>query len=80
MLVHNCLFQLIVQRCLSAKDMVHAKGGTVLAAALKIISLPLFVIPGMISRILFTGNIHFRELFDFSLKSPSGIYVVAITL
>ena len=67
MLVHNC-FQLIVQRCLSAKDMVHAKGGTVLAAALKIISLPLFVIPGMISRILFTGNMRFRELFEVSFK------------
>ena len=69
------LFQLIVQRCLSAKDMVHAKGGTVLAAALKIISLPLFVIPGMISRILFTGNIpyvwYFSGLFNISLQSPT---------
>ena len=60
--------------------MVHAKGGTVLAAALKIISLPLFVIPGMISRILFTGNIRFRDLFDISQKSPSDIRVVAIYL
>ena len=50
------IFQLIVQRCLSAKNMDHAKGGTVLAAALKIVSFPLFVLPGMISRILFTGN------------------------
>ena len=50
------LFQLIVQRCLSAKNMVHAKGGTVLAAALKVSSFPLFVLPGMISRILFTGR------------------------
>ena len=50
------MLQLIVQRCLSAKNMDHAKGGTVLAAALKIVSLPLFVLPGMISRILFTGK------------------------
>ena len=47
--------------------MVHAKGGTVLAAALKIISLPLFVIPGMISRILFTGNIPYIMAFQRTL-------------
>ena len=57
-------FQLIVQRCLSAKNIVHAKGGTLLAAGLKFLSLPMFVIPGMISRILYTGK-HILELTQF---------------
>ena len=48
--------QVLVQRSLAAKNMHHVKGGSILAAYLK--TLPLFttIFPGMISRILFTGE------------------------
>ena len=36
--------------------MHHVKGGSILAAYLKILPLFTTVFPGMISRILFTGN------------------------
>ncbi|ESP02204.1 hypothetical protein LOTGIDRAFT_230588 [Lottia gigantea] len=52
-----CTDQIMVQRCLSAKDMSHAKGGSVLAACLKILPFFLWIIPGMISRILFPDEI-----------------------
>ena len=48
--------QLIVQRTLSARNMVHAKAGTLFGSALKMTGLLLFVIPGMISRILYPGK------------------------
>ena len=51
-----CLFQIMVQRCLSAKNMTHVKAGSVFAAALKILPFFLWIIPGMISRILFPGK------------------------
>lgn len=44
---------------MSAKNIEHAKGGTLFAAAIKFLSLPMFVLPGMISRILFTGKFIF---------------------
>ncbi|CAC5400636.1 SLC5A9 [Mytilus coruscus] len=49
--------QLIVQRTLSAKNMVHAKAATLFACVLKLTGLLLFIIPGMISRILYTDEI-----------------------
>ncbi|XP_063419221.1 sodium/glucose cotransporter 4-like [Mytilus trossulus] len=49
--------QLIVQRTLSAKNMVHAKAATLFASVLKLTGLLLFIIPGMISRILYTDDI-----------------------
>jgi len=49
--------QLIVQRTLSAKDMVHAKAGSLLGGALKLTGMITFIAPGMISRILYPGNI-----------------------
>ncbi|XP_052077864.1 sodium/glucose cotransporter 4-like [Mytilus californianus] len=49
--------QLIVQRTLSAKNMVHAKAATLFASVLKLTGLLLFIIPGMISRILYTDEI-----------------------
>ncbi|KAH3836198.1 hypothetical protein DPMN_109568 [Dreissena polymorpha] len=52
-----CQDQLIVQRCLSARDLTHAKGGTLLAAALKFLSLPMFVLPGLVSRVLFPDEV-----------------------
>ncbi|XP_052076862.1 sodium/glucose cotransporter 4-like isoform X2 [Mytilus californianus] len=52
-----CQDQLIVQRTLSAKNMVHAKAGSLFGALLKITGLLLFVVPGMISRILYPDEI-----------------------
>lgn len=52
-----CQDQVIVQRCLSAKNLGHAKAGSLLAAFLKLFGFLLFIIPGMISRILYTDDI-----------------------
>ncbi|XP_046547652.1 sodium/glucose cotransporter 4-like [Haliotis rubra] len=52
-----CTDQLMVQRTLSAKNISHAKGGTLLAGALKILPFFLWIIPGMMSRILYPDEI-----------------------
>ncbi|KAK3097935.1 hypothetical protein FSP39_014669 [Pinctada imbricata] len=52
-----CSDQVLVQRSLSAKNMHHVKGGSILAAYLKVLPLFTTVFPGMISRILFTDQI-----------------------
>ncbi|KAK7097368.1 hypothetical protein V1264_004358 [Littorina saxatilis] len=52
-----CTDQIMVQRCLSAKNLTHAKAGSVFAAGLKILPFFLWIIPGMISRILFPDDI-----------------------
>ncbi|GAB1292657.1 Sodium/myo-inositol cotransporter 2 [Apodemus speciosus] len=48
-----CTDQVIVQRSLAAKNLSHAKGGSLMAAYLKVLPLFLMVFPGMVSRILF---------------------------
>ncbi|KAM9748898.1 sodium/mannose cotransporter SLC5A10 isoform 2-T2 [Dama dama] len=50
-----CTDQVIVQRSLSARDLNHAKGGSILASYLKMLPMGLIVMPGMISRVLFPG-------------------------
>ncbi|KAJ8303989.1 LOW QUALITY PROTEIN: hypothetical protein KUTeg_017572 [Tegillarca granosa] len=52
-----CSDQVLVQRSLSAKNMHHVKGGSILAAYLKILPLFTTVFPGMISRVLFTDQV-----------------------
>lgn len=52
----DCSWQVIVQRCLSAKNMSHVKAGCTLCGYLKLLPMFLMVMPGMISRILYTGN------------------------
>uniref|UniRef100_A0A087YP93 Sodium/glucose cotransporter 1 n=1 Tax=Poecilia formosa TaxID=48698 RepID=A0A087YP93_POEFO len=49
-----CTDQVIVQRCLSAKNLSHVKAGCILCAYLKLLPMFLMVFPGMISRILYT--------------------------
>ncbi|XP_048412646.1 sodium/glucose cotransporter 1 [Stegostoma tigrinum] len=49
-----CTDQVIVQRCLSAKNMSHVKAGCILCGYLKLLPMYLMVFPGMISRILYT--------------------------
>lgn len=48
--------QVIVQRSLASKNILHAKGGSLLAAYLKVLPFFMMVLPGMISRILYPGD------------------------
>ncbi|XP_062913426.1 sodium/myo-inositol cotransporter 2-like [Mobula hypostoma] len=48
-----CTDQVIVQRTLSSKSILHAKGGSLFAAYLKILPIFIMVFPGMISRVLY---------------------------
>lgn len=51
-----CTDQVIVQRVLSAKDVGHAKAGTVLAGFLKILPVFMLIVPGMIARALYPAE------------------------
>ncbi|XP_074546343.1 sodium/glucose cotransporter 1 [Halichoeres trimaculatus] len=48
-----CTDQVIVQRCLSAKNLSHVKAGCILCGYLKLLPMFIIVFPGMISRILY---------------------------
>ncbi|XP_078096847.1 sodium/mannose cotransporter SLC5A10-like isoform X2 [Mustelus asterias] len=50
-----CTDQVIVQRSLSAKNLSHAKGGSILASYLKMLPMIFIIMPGMISRALYPG-------------------------
>lgn len=50
-----CTDQVIVQRCLSAKNLSHVKAGCILCGYLKLLPMFLMVFPGMISRILYAN-------------------------
>lgn len=52
-----CTDQVIVQRCLSAKNLSHVKGGCILCGYLKLLPMFLMVFPGMISRILYPDEV-----------------------
>ncbi|CAG2163141.1 unnamed protein product [Oppiella nova] len=52
-----CADQMMVQRLLAAKSLSHAQGGTIFAGFLKIFPLFLIIIPGMISRVLYTDEV-----------------------
>lgn len=57
-----CFDQDLVQRVLAAKDNVHAKGGCVFAAVLKLLPLFIMIIPGVVAGVLY----------DFS-ETPHGV-------
>ncbi|NP_001087699.1 solute carrier family 5 (sodium/glucose cotransporter), member 2 L homeolog [Xenopus laevis] len=52
-----CSDQVIVQRCLAARSITHVKLGCVLCGYMKILPMFLMVMPGMISRVLFTEEV-----------------------
>ncbi|XP_036749963.1 sodium/mannose cotransporter SLC5A10 isoform X2 [Manis pentadactyla] len=52
-----CTDQVIVQRSLSARDLNHAKAGSILASYLKMLPMGLMIMPGMISRALFPDDV-----------------------
>lgn len=46
-----------MQRCLAGKNLTHIKAGCILCGYLKLMPMFLMVMPGMISRILYPGNV-----------------------
>eukprot|EP00073_Rattus_norvegicus_P050386 XP_017452763.1 PREDICTED: sodium/glucose cotransporter 5 isoform X1 [Rattus norvegicus] len=52
-----CTDQVIVQRSLSARNLNHAKAGSILASYLKMLPMGLMIMPGMISRVLFPDDV-----------------------
>ncbi|XP_077977262.1 sodium/glucose cotransporter 4-like [Glandiceps talaboti] len=52
-----CCDQISTQRIFSARSLSHAKAGTLLAGYLQVLPLFLIVIPGMISRALYTDEV-----------------------
>ncbi|XP_021344911.1 sodium/glucose cotransporter 4-like, partial [Mizuhopecten yessoensis] len=54
---HAASFQVIVQRTLAAKNLSHAKGGSIMAGYLKLLPIFLMIFPGMISRALFPDEV-----------------------
>lgn len=58
----------MVQRLLAAKSLSHAQGGTLFAGFMKILPIFLIVMPGMISRVLFTGDFSLLEVVNLSDK------------
>nr|XP_004663153.2 sodium/glucose cotransporter 5 isoform X1 [Jaculus jaculus] len=52
-----CTDQVIVQRSLAARNLNHAKAGSILASYLKMLPMGLMVMPGMISRALFPDDV-----------------------
>ncbi|XP_053374798.1 sodium/glucose cotransporter 4-like [Mercenaria mercenaria] len=52
-----CNDQVIVQRSLASKTLLHAKAGSLLAGYLKILPLFIMLMPGMISRVLYPDEV-----------------------
>ncbi|XP_049494408.1 LOW QUALITY PROTEIN: sodium/myo-inositol cotransporter 2 [Panthera uncia] len=74
-----CTDQVIVQRSLAAKNLSHAKGGSLMAAYLKVLPLFMMVFPGMVSRVLFPDQVACADR-DTCLKvcsNPSGCSDIA---
>lgn len=59
---HSISSQVLVQRSLAAKNMLHVKGGSILCGYLKLTPLFTMVFPGMISRVLFKGNLELIKI------------------
>ncbi len=77
-----CTDQVIVQRVLSAKDIGHAKGGTVLAGFLKILPVFMLIVPGMIARALYPDEMAADSNAAFPIMvvrlMPSGLQGVMV--
>ncbi|XP_022083327.1 sodium/myo-inositol cotransporter-like isoform X2 [Acanthaster planci] len=74
-----CADQMMVQRALSAKSLSHAQGGCLMAGYIKFLPLFLMVLPGMISRVLFTDEVACasEETCMAVCGSPSGCSNIA---
>lgn len=58
--------QMIVQRSLAAKNLSHAKGGSILTGYFKLLPLVLLIFPGMISRVLYPGIVVYNYFSCFT--------------
>ncbi len=69
-----CTDQVIVQRVLGAKNMYHARMGTLFAAGLKILPVFLFVLPGLCGRLLFP-EVESKSIFPVMVEQllPIGL-------
>ncbi|NXY57371.1 SC5AB protein, partial [Callaeas wilsoni] len=74
-----CTDQVIVQRSLAAKNLSHAKGGSLMTSYLKILPLFMMVMPGMISRVLFPDLVACAdpEICQKVCGNPSGCSDIA---
>uniref|UniRef100_A0A2K5EK84 Sodium/mannose cotransporter SLC5A10 n=1 Tax=Aotus nancymaae TaxID=37293 RepID=A0A2K5EK84_AOTNA len=68
-----CTDQVIVQRSLSARDLNHAKAGSILASYLKMLPMGLIIMPGMISRALFPDAHIYGERHQVSLSCADDV-------
>uniref|UniRef100_A0A2K5HK95 Sodium/mannose cotransporter SLC5A10 n=1 Tax=Colobus angolensis palliatus TaxID=336983 RepID=A0A2K5HK95_COLAP len=68
-----CTDQVIVQRSLSARDLNHAKAGSILASYLKMLPMGLIIMPGMISRALFPGAHVYGERHQVPLSQTDDV-------
>ena len=77
-----CTDQVIVQRALAAKDVGHAKGGTVVAGFLKILPVFMLMVPGMTARALYpaemTANSNSAFPILVSRLMPAGLQGVMV--
>ena len=64
--------KVIVQRTLAAKDLSNAKIGCVLAGLIKITPMFFIIMPGIISRILFTDEVAFVDGVDCEAAANSS--------
>ncbi|XP_006148352.1 sodium/myo-inositol cotransporter 2 isoform X2 [Tupaia chinensis] len=74
-----CTDQVIVQRTLAAKNLSHAKGGSLMAAYLKVLPLFIMVFPGMVSRVLFPEQVACADpdICQKVCSNPSGCSDIA---
>ena len=67
------LFQMMVQKALSAKSLSDAQGATILTGWIKVLPLFLIVIPGMISRVMYKDEVRGQTVSSRTLTiSDSG--------
>ncbi len=70
-----CTDQYIVQRVLSAKNLDHARGGTIFAGFLKILPVFILVLPGVIAYALSDGQVTGDKAYAWMVTTllPSGL-------
>ncbi|XP_068520666.1 sodium/glucose cotransporter 2-like [Anas acuta] len=74
-----CTDQVIVQRCLAARSLLHMRAGCVLCGYLKVLPVFLMVLPGMAARLLFPDVVGCSDPEDClrACGSPAGCSNVA---
>ncbi|XP_071885616.1 sodium/glucose cotransporter 2-like isoform X2 [Anas platyrhynchos] len=74
-----CTDQVIVQRCLAARSLLHMRAGCVLCGYLKVLPVFLMVLPGMAARLLFPDVVGCTDPEDClrACGSPAGCSNVA---